>query len=282
MSDARSGGPLQRYLHILEAAAAFPSGLNLAEIAAVVELPKSSVHRLISGLVGAHALEPSRERPGAYVLGKRVLRMLYLGAPGEWLEPLIRPALSDLAEATGLCAFVAKLADDSIRSIATVAPETAAVRTYVVPGRRIWPHAGATAKVILAFQPREVHRRILPSPLPRLTDRTITSRTAFAKELAQVRRTELGTCASEDNPGFGALACPIHLPEAGVIYSVAVTGPTEVVFNANQEHTIRELRKCATRLGHTIEMRHAQASSKPTPTDRAGAPRRSIAEKRRR
>jgi DNA-binding IclR family transcriptional regulator len=254
----RSEKPLERYLRVIEIVAAFPLGVGMTEIMEIIDLPKTTVHRLLGGLVETGALTQSQHRASAYTMGARLLRALYVGTPDEWIEPLTRPVLSDLADRTGLSAFIAKLGDKEVRSVAIVAPENAAARGYVVPGRQLWPHAGSSAKAILAFQPQEVVNAILPSPLPRLTDRTITDLKALLKQFKEIRRTGLATCVDEDFAGFGGLACPIHVEKVGVIYSVAVTATTEVLFSKNQDHYVAELRRCARRLGHAIGTRLTQ------------------------
>lgn len=265
---ARPEKPLERYLRVIEIVAAFPLGIGMTEIMEIIDLPKSTVHRLLGSLVETGALTQSQHRASAYTLGARLLRALYVGTPDEWIEPLTRPVLSDLADRTGLSAFIAKLSDKEVRSVAIVAPENATVRGYVVPGRQLWPHAGSSAKAILAFQPQEVVDAILPSPLPRLTERTITDLKTLLKQYKEIRKTGIATCINEDFAGFGGLACPIHVEKVGVIYSVAVTATTEVLFGKNQDHYAAELRRCAKRLGNAIGTRLAQMPIDKNPHSR--------------
>lgn len=257
--DGGSDKPLERYLSIVEVVAAFPDGIGLTQIMEIIGLPKTTVHRLLNGLVETGALVQSKHWAPTYTLGARMLRMLYVGTPDEWIQPLTRPLLANLADRTGLSAFVAKLSDTEVRSVAMAAPEDASARGYVVPGRQLWPHAGSSAKAILAFQPQHVLDAILPSPLPQLTDRTITDLKALEKEFRKIRKEGLATCVAEDFAGFGGLACPIELEKVGVIYSVAVTATTEVLFGSQQAFYTAELRRAAKRLSHAIATRLAQA-----------------------
>lgn len=253
----RPDKPLERYLRILEVAAAYPLGVTLAELVEILELPKTTAHRLLGGLLESGALIASRERQGAFVLGPRLLGLLYVGTPDEWLEPLSRPLLTDLAERTGLSAFIGKLSGRHLRAVASAAPSTATVLGYVMPGRELWLHAAASGKAVLAFQPPGRVRQLVPS-LPALTDRTVTDYKTLEEELARVRASGVATCEGEDVVGFGGIACPIHLPDLGVIYAVAVTGTNEMLFGARERDYVEALRDAAKRLSRAIGTRLIQ------------------------
>ena len=90
--------PLERYLSIIEVVAAFPQGIGLTRIMEIIDLPKTTVHRLLSGLVETGALVQSKHWAPTYTLGTRMLRMLYVGTPDERIEPLTRPMCSPIGD----------------------------------------------------------------------------------------------------------------------------------------------------------------------------------------
>jgi DNA-binding IclR family transcriptional regulator len=244
--------PLERYLRILEVVAGFSHGIGLTRLADVLDLPKTTVHRLVRSLVETGMLALGED--SRYRLGRRFERLAYAGTPDDWIASVSHSLLRDLAEETNQACFIAKLTDNKILSVALVAPDNLA-RGYVIPGRELWPHAAASAKAILAFQSEAVVRAVLPSPLPRLTDRTKTRLRDVLAELEAVRGAELALCVGEDNEGFAGIACPILRPGLDVLYSVGLTGTIEALINRSRGQYEKRLRACAALLGRAIEAR---------------------------
>ena len=118
----QSEGPLERYLRILEIAAGFSGGIGLSGLAEILELPKTTAHRLAHNLVETGML--AFDEAGRYRLGERFARLAYAGKPDAWIESVGHTLLRDLADATGQACFIARLSDNKIRSVALVAPDT--------------------------------------------------------------------------------------------------------------------------------------------------------------
>ncbi|MBO1324235.1 helix-turn-helix domain-containing protein [Acetobacter sp. TBRC 12305] len=233
--------PLERYFRILEVVSAFPSGIGLGQIADIVDLPKPTVHRLLRGLTESRLLDCHPTAPQLYVTGARMRRLLYTSAGADWVENVTRSVLADIAEQTGQTCYIARFDDLKIRSVAMVTPDNPS-SGYVVPGRYLTIHSASSAKAILAFQDPALVRRILPYPLPRLTDKTITDVEDLFAQFAAIKNGAVAVCDGEDYQGFGGLACPVHLPEVGVIFSLALTGGVASVLGekrADYEHILR-------------------------------------------
>ena len=247
-----SGGPLERYMRILEIAAGFSGGIALSALAEVLELPKTTVHRLAHNLVDTGML--ALDAAGRYRLGERFARLAHAGAPDERIGSASHTFLKDLAEEIGQACFIAKLTDNKIRSVAMVAPDDL-MRGYVMPGRELWPHTAASAKAILAYRSGAVLKAVLPSPLPRLTDRTKTRLRDLHGELESVRAEGVALCIGEDVEGFAGVACPILRPGFDVLYSVAITGTIEALINRDRARSQFEkpLRECAARIARVFE-----------------------------
>jgi len=256
----QSDRPLERYLRILEITAGFSGGISLSRFAEILDLPKTTVHRLARNLVEVGML--STDETGRYRLGDRFARLAYAGTPDEWITSMSHTFLKDLVEETGQACFIAKLTDNKIRSVAMVAPDNL-VRGYVIPGRELWPHAAASAKAILAYQSDAVMKAVLPSPLPRLTDRTKTRLKDLQAELEIVRERELALCVGEDVEGFAGIASPLLRPGFDVLYSVAITGTIETLINRGLAQFEKRLRACAARLSRAIEERSPDQTRAP-------------------
>jgi DNA-binding IclR family transcriptional regulator len=249
--------PLDRYLRVLEVVANFPHGVSLTQIMEILALPKSTVHRLLRGLVGSGVLTSQSPRYGPYVLGNRLLNILYSGMSDDWIEWLARPILQELADRTGESCFMARLSDFNIHSVALATPEND-VRSYVLPGRVLTPHGASSAKAILAFQTEATMRAILPSPLPAITDRTKTRLKDILSEYAEIRETRIALCIGEDVPGYAGIASPIIVPGFGVRYSVAITGTIDDLINRNQKKYSELLKGFAERIAKAMLIKLTQ------------------------
>ncbi|TXH32778.1 MAG: IclR family transcriptional regulator [Rhodospirillaceae bacterium] len=256
-SNVAADSPLDRYFRVLEVVANFPHGVTLVQMVEVLGLPKTTVHRLIKGLVACGALTALTPRYGPYVLGSRFLNILYSGMPDDWIDWLARPILKELADKTGETCFVARLSDFNIHSVAMVTPEND-VRSYVVPGRTLTPHGASSAKAILAFQPESIVKAILPSPLPAVTDNTKTRLKDVLKEHEEIRQSNLAYCIGEDIPGFAGIASPIHVPSIGVKYSVAITGTIDDLIIKNKKKYSALVKSVSERLAAAMIIRLSQ------------------------
>lgn len=241
-------------MRVLEIAAGFSGGIALSGLAEVLELPKTTVHRLAHNLVDTGML--ALDEAGRYRLGERFARLAHAGTPDAWLGSASHTFLRDLADQTGQACFIAKLTDNKIRSVAMVAPDDL-VRAYVMPGRELWPHAAASAKAILAYQSSAVLKAVLPSPLPRLTGRTKTRLRDLHAELQSIRAGAVALCIGEDVEGFAGIACPVPRPGFDVLYSVAITGTVETLIERARARSQFEkpLRECAARIARIFEKR---------------------------
>ncbi len=250
-APVKSKRPLERYVQLLEAIATYQDKAGLPDLANILGLPKTTIYRLLRGLGESDLVSPGQGRGAGYALAPRLLRLIHLADTGASIEAYTGVHLQELSETTGLTSFIAKLQGTTVRSIAMRTPN-ALSGIYVVPGSEMLPHASASAKAILAFQSEDIINGILSGPLPKLTRHTITSPKKVVSEYKKVRSEGFSTCIAEDVEGIGALACPISLPEIGVIYSVGITGPLETVIGQPTAKLLQMLQASAERLSSAI------------------------------
>lgn len=244
---------LEKQVRALEAIGSSPNGLTLTEIAQRCSVPLATAHRIIytlqqSGLVAA---TPGKRKD--YTLGSRLLRLLHAGTDEAFLRIAVQPLLDSLTEKLEETCFVAQLSGDRIVSIARAVPAKG-LRGYVVPGHMMPLHAAASAKAILAFQPKDILDRILRNPLPRLTPETIHDVNDLLREFEDVRELGYATCWNEMEIGIGALAVPIRVPNLGVMYSLGVSGLIDRLQAISQTQLIEDLLATADDLA--VALRH--------------------------
>jgi DNA-binding IclR family transcriptional regulator len=219
----KSDPPLERYFSALESIAASVDGRSVSEIAENCDLPIGTAHRLLQNLQHAGLVASAGSKRRDYRLGKRLLRLLHAGSDTAWLTISAQPILDRLANEIADTCYLARLVGHEVVSVAWATP-TDGLRGYVVPGHTLAPHVAASAKAILAFQPRTLADKALSGPLPKLTAKTKTKRKDIDKDYRAVRENGYATCWDEMEVGLGAIAVPIHLPDIGVIYSLGTAG----------------------------------------------------------
>jgi DNA-binding IclR family transcriptional regulator len=241
----RVQGTLERYVRILETLAPRPAGLALNEIIAATQLPRGTVHRLVTSLskVGFLTARPGRSK--IYVLGGRLQRLLYTGLSVDLVIALARPLLEDLSNQLGETVLLARLNGGRVEKVAAWMPGHGR-DSYIQPSRIMPIHAAATAKAIFAFQSKEIIEDALAEArLVRYTPNTKTSKAAVRKMLLQVKQDGYAVCSDEFDPGVLSYACPVHLADFGTLYSIAVVGLSSRLGQKPMARTVQSLReKC--------------------------------------
>lgn len=244
--------PLDRYIRALEAVAAAPNGLTLTEIATRCRLPSGTAHRIVNVLLGVELITSSRDNPRLLVVGERLHRLVHAGTAKGYLKIAIQPILDKVATSLGNTCFLARLNGHVVESIAWAVPVAGTMRGFLYPEQVMPPHASASAKAILAFQRPALVQEALSAGLPRLTDATLTEVEKIKAEYEQVRRQGYATCWGELEAGLAAIACPIALPELGVVYSVAISGLEERLIAYDLAEVVATLQAAGDELAYVL------------------------------
>jgi DNA-binding IclR family transcriptional regulator len=220
---AKNDLPLERYFRVLETIAVSGEGLSVSAVADRCDLPLATAHRLLQNLQSADLVAGVGGKRRDYQLGQRLLRLLHAGSDAAWLTIGVQPILDRLANQLGDTCYLARLVGPEVVSVAWAVPSDG-LRANVIPGYTMPPHVAASAKAILAFQPKELIDRALAGSLTRLTPETKMSRKEIEKDYAGVRKNGFATCWNEMELGMGAIAIPLSLPVVGIMYSVGTAG----------------------------------------------------------
>jgi DNA-binding IclR family transcriptional regulator len=240
-----ASGPLERYIRIFEVLAAFPDGLSAIELETALNLPRTTVNRLLRTLLSVGAVEVLGRRGGRYFLGRRMSRILQ--SDGGWVQATSERALAGLARASGQTAFIARRAGTAIRSVAMQSGDSS-VGIYVEPGHDLPRHASASGKVLTAFEGEEGLSR-LPGTLEAFTERTLVEREALRAEYAAIRRDGYALDRSEHVEGIASIACPVFAREGELPpYAVGLTGPAERVLSLAERDLLPLLKRTASEL----------------------------------
>jgi DNA-binding IclR family transcriptional regulator len=197
---------------------------GVSELADELSLGKGTVHKHLTTL---RELDCVVKEGDSYRLG---LRFLGLGAGVRARMELYESSyelLKNLASATGavvgvmvpedgLGVYLVRLTDDDSPPFA------------LHEGERVPLTATAGGKAILAYMPDSQREALLDEHgLPRLTENTITDRTALREELKDVHDRHLAHDRGELETGRHCVAAPIVDGDGSAVGAVTVSGPAD-------------------------------------------------------
>jgi DNA-binding IclR family transcriptional regulator len=247
-----SGGPLERYVQVLELVAAFSGTLTLADASSLLGLPKTTAHRLLQGLVRS-GLAKGGASARTYHVGERLTRLLHTAADDGWLTALAHPYLQRLTEDTGETCYLTRLVGSRVVVAASQSPD-ARWRGYVQPGIEMPINAAATAKAIMAYQSEAIVAEALSHDLPILTANTRNDREWVTHELAETRDRGYATCVGEIDEGLAAIAVPVALSGGAVFHAIGMTGPLQRIMNDQMPDRLAMLKNTAAALADVLSI----------------------------
>jgi IclR family transcriptional regulator, acetate operon repressor len=216
---------IDRALRILALIGSAPRGLSLDELAAELDIPKSSLHRILAALKFRQFVwQP--ETGGAYFLGNELLATAFRFHDSLDLRALIHPLLLRLTAGINETTHMAVL-DGADIVYQDKIEATHSIKLSSVIGGRNPAHATGVGKALLAWTyPSDEAIRSWAArwePLPRPTKRTVTSGDQLAGELAGVRERGYALDMEENEADVRCAAVPIFLGQAVPAAAVSVT-----------------------------------------------------------
>jgi DNA-binding IclR family transcriptional regulator len=241
-----------RCLKVLELLAEEPFELSFTELAARLDIPKASAHRLCTTLIEANLItqQPVTRR---YMLNSHAL---WIGSGYLRHSPVYRAAFFPMqAVARQLPGTVqlGVLDQDYVLFIHSVG-YSGAPDAFADVGLRRPLNATASGKIFLAgLQPEEVDR-IMAKSTKRYTSSTITSLARMKQEIAQVKKTGYARNVEELLPGYWVLAAGVVGQNDRPVAAISITLPL-VEFTPERETAVAALvkeaaRKASLQFGH--------------------------------
>jgi DNA-binding IclR family transcriptional regulator len=214
-----------RALRVLKAFDTQRTEFGVTELARETGLSKSSAHVLLTTLHEERFLDRNTAT-GRYRLGLAAVRLGVIALSRTGFGAWSQERLEELSARTGESTTIGVLDDDSVLFLQRVGSREV-LRVELTVGARVALHASALGKVLLAYAPDAERTALLDRlQLPRLAERTITSRRALEADLARVRRRGYAESVEEILPGISAIAAPVRDWTRRVVAGVSVSGPT--------------------------------------------------------
>jgi DNA-binding IclR family transcriptional regulator len=212
---------IDRAFAVLRSLTSGPAGVT--QLADQVELPKSTVSRLLSTLEELGVVEQVTAG-GNYRIGPGLIEIATAVMPGRSLVAAARPHLVELARRTGEAAGLS-VPDGRMAHYVDQADSDNQVQVRDWTGERIVMHAVSSGLVFLAWAEPAFVDAYLKGPLQAFTSRTITDPATLRRRLAEIRETGYAWIYEEFSDGANSVAAPIRNQRGDVIAAIHSHGP---------------------------------------------------------
>ncbi|URM34562.1 IclR family transcriptional regulator [Cytobacillus firmus] len=244
---------VSRALDIITLISLKKNGLGVTEIANQIDINKSSVYRILSTLVQYGYIEQDTET-GKYKLGYKFLEISSKLLESIDLRAEARPFLQELENETNEVIHLVVYDQGEVVYIEKLEGNET-LRMHSKVGKRAPMHCTSVGKAILAHLPSSIVFDILERKgMPVHTDKTITDKDEFMKELGQVRQKGYALDLEENEYGITCVAVPIFDHLGKVIAAVSISGPTMRMtddrLDALKSIMVKTGKDISTRLGH--------------------------------
>jgi DNA-binding IclR family transcriptional regulator len=259
-----------RAFAVLEHLAAADAPLSLDDVTLALQLPKPTLYRILGLLKDAGLLQRDAATR-RYSLGPRLTAFAVQLWRNDTLRTPWHSALQAAVEETGESCNLTLLEGRQVLYLDRV--ETShPLRLHLEVGTRVPLHCTASGKLFLSAMPLDQARRLLgDEPYTAYTAHTLTRFDALAAQLAQVRKSGVGTHDGELFADSVAIAVPVPGPEGGIAAAVAVHAPATRASIRSCMSFVPALRRAAERIALTLHPARS-ATGEPRRRGAAGHP----------
>lgn len=214
-----AGGPLRKAFAVLEALAEASEPVTLSELAKLLSLPKSTLHRQMRILTDLHLIVQTDTK--GYELGDYLVRLAAASGPARErnVQDAVTPFLIELFERTRQIVSVALLSGTKVHHFGILYGHEHARLARVF--RRPFPaHRSAAGRLLLAGGMRHAAEfaAIGPPEFPR------RAAAGLRGDVERIRRTGLSYAQGEYIPELVEVAAAIHLGNTGPVAAIVVGG----------------------------------------------------------
>jgi len=222
-STGGSARAAERTLDILLAFLREGRDLGISDLSRAQRLPKATVHRLVTALVGRGFLTRD-PHTAQYGVGPNLFRLGNLFLARTEVRQVAIPIIRELARTTGETVNL-NIIIDRRRVCIEKAESTHDIRHFVELGRPLPLYAGASGQVLLAFMDETEIEAVIAEGLSPVAPRTITDPRRLRRTLAEIRRRGYVTSVDERVAGASAVSAPVRDGTGHVAAGLTISGP---------------------------------------------------------
>lgn len=244
-----------RTLDVLEKLSLRDEELSITELHEELDLPLSTVHRLLDTLVARGYASQNMESK-RYGPGSRLLEIAERAKMNRRFQPrqYSYQFLVELVSATGETSNLVMPQDGEMVYVDQVLGRHS-VRMFAEVGRRVPKYCTGSGKVVLAFQePISLKHYFGSVTLEQRTPKTSTDIEKLHQQLTIIRRQGFAIDDEEFETGVRCVAAPVVDSTGTCIAAMSVSGPAERLTQARAEElgpVVSEIAsRCSDLLGH--------------------------------
>jgi DNA-binding IclR family transcriptional regulator len=222
-AETQQNSVIHRLLDILLLFVDGAEQLPIDAIGQALDLPKSTTYRLVRELQERGFLERSG---GAHVeLGVNFHKLVRTAKNSNRdVRLMALPSMKRIAEAVRESVSLMRLMNRQVVCIESIEGQYA-LRVSIEQGRTQPIYAGASSRVLLAFQPEKDWPVLLSKPLDRLTVTTIIDADVLRENLLAVRRDGYAVSNGEIDDGARAVAVPLFNHRDEIVAALSIEAP---------------------------------------------------------
>jgi len=207
---AKESRTIKRALDVLQVLKDMHKPLNISQIGAHLNIPRSSAFDIINTLLQEGFVESGSEAKKTYVLGLRAFEIGAAYLQNNDLSPTTRPYLEKLMQLSDATAFLAIERNYQLVYLDKV-ESPSAVRTSAQLGSRKDMYCAGLGKALLATYPEHKVKEIFDkTEIKKLTENTITEYPALLDDLEKTRSRGYAIDNREASPEVFCIAAPLY------------------------------------------------------------------------
>ncbi len=246
-----SGSSAERSLRVLTALAREGKGMSLAQLAAELQLPKATAHRLTSQLLELGFISKGEDER-QFEIGPAMRRMALDTLNHDTERGLRHSVLTDVVNRVGETCNFTTLDGVGVMYLDRVEAPWPWRLTLDV-GVHVPIHCTASGKLFLALMPEAQRERVLQTiELTPMTARTLTRAAALQRECAEIAQADCAYDREEFIPGLIAMAVPVRDSAQQLRGAIAVHAPTARLSLDKVTEHLPALRHAAERMGRLL------------------------------
>lgn len=216
--------------------------LSARDVSSRLNIPLSSTYKYLDVLLtkGFISKEPDTKK---FSLGLTIYKMGNLAAARISFIDIALPHMKSLAGESGETVVLTMINGWEALCVEVV-ESTKIVKWTVRRGASIPLHAGASSKILLAYQGDSfVDEMAGNQGLPKLNENTITDPVKLKKELKIIRDQGFAVSNSEVEAWSGAIAAPIFDHKGRLAAGLTLIGPPDKIFDGKSDKLIEMTRR---------------------------------------
>jgi IclR family KDG regulon transcriptional repressor len=254
VSKIRSLASFEKGLEILIAFYSIRPELSVKEIAEILNMPLSTTYRYLDILLakGFLAKDTNTKRIG---LGPAIFRFVHATSSRKSLVNLALPRMDRLTVESGETAFLYVVHGFDAICIGKTEARRGILMSLPL-GSSLPLHAGASAKVLLAYQDEAFLESLVRSRgLAKVTENTVTSLKKLKQELTEIRQQGYAISDAEANWGATAIAAPIYGIGGKLVAGLSIGGPSERIRDTGIQIFVKMVVICAREISQDLGYR---------------------------